>query len=160
MIPDLTNPYLSNGSLSPGARTVSCPCSLLCPLHCNPLPNPPLSPPFPHFSSFWRCKETEREDGCLRNSKNLHKKFLVRFETPFPSTGLLQYLLLCSVWGVLHTQTTPATQTLPDFDSFCSKVQIVLFFCDLLAAGLCSTAHSMHSLFISCRDSCFALGTH
>ena len=33
MIPDLTNPYLSNGALSPSARTVSCSGSLLPKLH-------------------------------------------------------------------------------------------------------------------------------
>lgn len=69
----LAVPRCQNSKLSPLTP-------LSTPLQSSPKPCP--VPSFPHFSSFWWCKETEREDGCLRNSKNLHKKFLVRLRPP------------------------------------------------------------------------------
>lgn len=48
MIPDLTNPYLSNGSLSPSARTVSVAVDICAAL-------------FPLFSLFYRTLQKKKE---------------------------------------------------------------------------------------------------
>jgi hypothetical protein len=63
MIPDLTSPYLPNGSLSPTARTVSatalpalpaCRPRMPCPSPAPPLP-PPLPPSRPELSKLFLC---------------------------------------------------------------------------------------------------------
>lgn len=127
MIPDLTNPYLSNGSLSPGARTVSSPCSIQRPL-------PSINPSLPHsFTTFcgFGGKETEWREGCLRKSNNLDKKkksSLCDSILPYPPPSVaFSSTCFFVLFGEGHTHIAPpalATQTLQDFDSSAPKFKL------------------------------------
>lgn len=113
MIPDLTNPYLSNGSLSPSARTVSVlVCSLL-----------PFSPCLSHSAKKEKTTTLAVRKSSLCTTRPPYSLRLA-------SQGVVTTSLFFFWRGDIHFSLPPTLDELA-FDNFSlgSKFRLVILFC-------------------------------